>query len=118
MKLTLDNNGFIYVAEYSEKFRKLIIKIAEKSALNSLGNKSLSKIGIFLFGSPSRQEMIDESDADIMIIRKNDNEEYLKFREEFIKNLEKEKFPKIDVPMWGNLTECKNMLKDMILLIC
>ena len=115
MKLKLNNNGFIYVTKYSEKFRKLIIGIAEKSALTSLGKKSLSNIGIFLFGSPSRQEMIDESDADIMIIRKNDNEEYLKFREEFIKNLEKEKFPKIDVPMWGNLTECKNYLECSII---
>jgi len=60
MKLKLNNNGFIYVTKYSEKFRKLIIGIAEKSALTSLGKKSLSNIGIFLFGSPSRQEMIDE----------------------------------------------------------
>jgi len=31
-----------------------------------------------------------------------------------MKNLEKEKFPKIDVPIWGNLIECKNYLEHSI----
>lgn len=114
METMLKNNGFIYITRYSEEFRKLIIKIAKKSELNAFGQKHLNKIGIFLFGSPSRQEMINESDADIMIIREKDSEEYFKFRKEFMKNLEKERFPKIDVPIWGNLRDCENYIKYSI----
>ncbi len=70
------NEGFVYVTNYSPRFRKLIQDIAEK-AEQSIPCKKLNGIAIFLFGSPSRQEMVDESDADIMIIREADNEDYL-----------------------------------------
>src|SRR3989344_1878111 len=107
------NGGFIYVTNYSYKFRELIQDIAEK-AEQAIPSKKLNGIAIFLFGSPSRQEMVDESDADIMIIRENDSEDYLIFRNEFIKLLEKENFEKIDVPDWGNYEDCKAYIKDSI----
>lgn len=107
------NAGFIYVTNYSFKFRKLIQSIAEK-AERALPSKRLNEIGIFLFGSSSRQEMIDESDADIMIVRTSDNEDYELFRSEFIKLLEKENFSKLDVPDWGTLKDCESYLKYSI----
>jgi len=107
------NEGFVYVTNYSYKFRQLIQNIAER-AEQAIPSKKLNGIGIFLFGSPSRQEMVDESDADIMIIREKDNEDYLLFRKEFIKLLEKENFEKIDVPDWGNYNDCENYIVDSI----
>lgn len=107
------NGGFVYVTNYSFKFRGLIQDIAEK-AEQAIPCKKLNGIAIFLFGSPSRQEMVDESDADIMIIRKADNEDYLIFRNEFIKLLKKENFEKIDIPDWGNYEDCKAYIKDSI----
>lgn len=107
------NEGFVYVTNYSHKFRELIQNIAEK-AEQAIPSKKLKGMGVFLFGSPSRQEMVDESDADIMIIRDKDTEEYLTFRNEFIKLLEKENFGKIDVPDWGNYNDCENYIKDSV----
>src|SRR3989344_5021187 len=106
-------NGFIYVVGYSNKFRKLIEEISRRSAEISK-NINLNDIGIFLFGSPSRQEMIEESDADILIIRKENNQEYYNFREVFMRELEKENFPKIDVPDWGTLKECETYIEKSI----
>mgnify|MGYP001564559005 FL=1 len=106
-------NGFLYVTEYSEKFKRLIRKIADVSAKESLG-KDLNGIGIFLFGSPSRQEMVDESDADILIIRYKNSDDYRKFRKVFLENLKKEKFPKIDIPEWGSLEDCETYIKNCI----
>ena len=107
------NGGFVYVTNYSQKFRELIQNISERAEL-AIPSKRLVGIGVFLFGSPSRQEMVDESDADIMIIRETDNEDYLIFRNEFIKLLEKENFEKIDVPDWGNYEDCEIYLKESI----
>jgi len=107
------NAGFVYVTNYSYKFRELIQNIAER-AEQAIPSKKLKGIGVFLFGSSSRQEMVDESDADIMIIREKDNEDYLLFRKEFIRIIEKENFEKIDIPDWGNYTDCENYLKDSI----
>src|SRR3989344_7276767 len=104
------NEGFVYVTNYSHKFRESIQTIAER-AEQATPQKKLKGIGVFLFGSPSRQEMVDESDADIMIIREKDNEEYLRFRNEFIRLLEKENFEKIDVPDWGNYNDCEDYIK-------
>lgn len=106
-------NGFLYITNYSSQFKKLIISIAKKAKEDS-GLKDMSGLGIFLFGSPSRQEMVEESDADIMIIRENDDEKYLEFKKNFISLLKKEQFPKIDVPDWGNLAECEIYLRDSI----
>src|SRR3989338_262677 len=94
------NGGFVYVTNYSYKFRKLIQNIAER-AEQAIPSKKLNGVGVFLFGSPSRQEMVDESDADIMIIREKDSEDYLFFKKEFIRLIEKENFEKIDIPDWG-----------------
>ncbi|MEK6952372.1 MAG: nucleotidyltransferase domain-containing protein [Nanoarchaeota archaeon] len=107
------NRGFVYVTNYSYKFRELIQCIAEK-AEQAIPCKKLNGIAIFLFGSPSRQEMVDKSDADIMIIRESDNDDYLIFRNKFIKLLEKENFEKIDVPDWGNYEDCEAYIKDSI----
>ncbi|MDP3882217.1 MAG: hypothetical protein Q8Q31_05060 [Nanoarchaeota archaeon] len=107
------NGGFVYVTNYSYRFRELIQSIAEK-AEKSLPSKRLKGIGIFLFGSPSRQEMIDESDADVMILRDKDSEDYNLFRSEFMALLEKEKFSKIDVPDWGTFEECEAYIKHSI----
>jgi len=113
MRQSKENKGFIYVTNYSFRFRELIKSLAEK-AKESLSSKRLNKIGIFLFGSPSRQEMIDESDADIMIIREEDNEDYFLFKSEFLNLLKKENFSKIDVPDWGNFNDCEEYLKHSI----
>lgn len=107
------NEGFVYVTNYSNDFRKLIQTLAEKTE-QAIPSKKLKGIAIFLFGSPSRQEMIEGSDADIMIIRDKDNEDYSIFREEFIKLLEKENFEKIDIPDWGNYEDCESYVKDSI----
>lgn len=107
------NSGFVYVTNYSYKFLKLIQSMAER-AEKVLPSKKLNNMGVFLFGSPSRQEMIDESDADIMIVRKEDNEDYTLFRSEFISLLEKEKFPKIDIPEWGSFEDCESYLKHSV----
>ncbi len=109
----LMNEGYIYVTNYSFKFRKKIQEIAA-NAEKIIPSKILKGIGVFLFGSPSRQEMVDESDADIMIIRKEDGEDYEIFRKEFIRLLEMEDFDKIDVPDWGNYEECEAYLKDSV----
>lgn len=107
------NEGFSYITLYSQKFRRLIQSIAE-SAESHLPDGKLNGIGVFLFGSPSRQEMIDESDADIIIIRKEDNSEYNLFKKNFIKLLEKENFSKIDLPDWGTFEDCENYIKYSI----
>jgi len=107
------NGGFVYVTNYSYKFRELIQNIAER-AEQVIPSKKLNGIGIFLFGSPSRQEMVDESDADIMIIRERDSEDYLLFRKEFIRLIEKENFEKIDIPDWGNYKDCEHYIADSI----
>ena len=106
-------NGFLYTTNYSSKFKSLIVSLAKKAKENS-NIKDLKGIGIFFFGSPSRQEMVEESDADIMIIREEENEDYLNFKKNFIALLEEENFPKIDVPDWGNLDECEIYLRDSI----
>lgn len=106
-------DGFIYVTDYSFRFRKLIKSLAER-AEKSLPSKKLKKIGIFLFGSPSRQEMVEESDADIIIIREKNSEDYETFRKEFIKLLERQEFDKIDVPNWGTFKDCKEYIKHSI----
>ena len=107
------NSGFVYVTIYSYKFRELIQTIAER-AEQAIPSKKLKGIGVFLFGSPSRQEMVDESDADIMIIREKDNEDYLLFRKEFIRLIEKENFEKIDIPDWGSYADCEYYIADSI----
>ena len=100
------NEGFIYVTNFSLKFRTFIQSTAEK-AESMLPSRKLDGIGVFFFGSSSRQEMIDESDVDIMIIREKNSSDYILFRSEFIKLLEKENFAKIDVPEWGTFRDCQ-----------
>ncbi len=107
------NNGFVYVTNYSCKFKELIQSIVEK-AEKIIPSGKMKDMGIFLFGSPSRQEMVDESDADIMIIRKEDSEDYKSFRAEFMNYLEKENFSKIDVPDWGTFEDCEQYLKNSV----
>lgn len=107
------NDGFIYVTNYSYKFRTLIQSIAER-AEQALPSRKLENVAIFLFGSPSRQEMVDESDADILIIREKDTEDYHIFRAEFMKLLQNENFEKIDVPFWGTYGDCNLYLQDSI----
>ena len=104
---------FAYITSYSDRFSRLICRIAH-DAENNLSITKLKDIGIFLFGSPSRQEMVEESDADIMIIRAKDDENYLKFRGEFIRILKMNNFPKVDVPEWGTLEDCEVYLKFSI----
>lgn len=113
MLINANREGFLHVANYSYKFRKLIKSIAE-NAEGLLPTRKLAGIGIFLFGSPSRQEMVEESDADILIVRKEDNEDYYLFRTEFTRLLEKEGFPKIDLPEWGNYKDCENYIEHSI----
>ena len=106
-------DGFAYVTSFSYKFQSLIHSLA-KAAERTLPSGKLEGIGIFLFGSPSRQEMVLESDADVMIIREGDSEDYHTFREVFMKLLEEEKFGKLDVPEWGTFEDCESYLLQSI----
>jgi hypothetical protein len=49
-----------------------------------------------------------------MLIRKTNSKDFSKFKKEFLKLLEKEDFPKIDVPDWGTLEECEIYIKNSI----
>jgi predicted nucleotidyltransferase len=107
------SNGLIHTTNYSYAFREKVQKLAKKARAKS-GLKDLDGIGVFLFGSPARQEMVEESDADVMIIREMDDEKYFAFRREFIRLLGKEDFEKIDVPDWGNYEDCECYLAHSI----
>lgn len=62
-------------------------------------------IGLFLYGSPGRREMVCESDLDVMIIHRDDSKKYAMFKKRFKELVEPFAFCKIDLPEWGTLDE-------------
>lgn len=100
-------DGFQHVREYSKLFTELITSVAMLCEKKIFREKKMRGMGIFLFGSPSRQEMVSDSDADILIIREENVERFSEFKEEFMRELQKYDFSKIDIPDWGTIKDCE-----------
>ncbi|MEM4240288.1 MAG: nucleotidyltransferase domain-containing protein [Candidatus Woesearchaeota archaeon] len=104
-------NGFEFVRCCTIKIREDICRIATECE-RKVGK--LDGIAVFFFGSLARQEMIPESDLDILIIRKKDTPQYFAFRKEFIKQVSALNFCKVDIPEWGTLKDCRIAISKSI----
>jgi len=99
------NRGIEMAIEYSEAIESATKNLFNftKENLNHRGNG----IAAFLYESPGRKEMVSESDLDIMLVYKNNSNEYKNFKEKFQYFAKPFEFCKIDLPVWGTLEEAK-----------
>jgi len=104
-------NGFEFVHHCTIRIREGICRVV-RDCERKVG--LLDGIAVFFFGSLARQEMIPESDLDILIIRKKDTPQYFNFRKEFINQLSKIYSCKIDIPDWGTLKDCRTAISKSI----
>lgn len=74
---------------------------------NELDMEDKRGIAAFLYGSPGRREMVCESDLDMMLVYRDNSQEYINFKKKFKKLAEPFNFCKIDLPEWGTLEEVK-----------
>ncbi len=74
----------------------------------------MQDVAIFLFGSPARYELLGESDADILIVRKKDTAEVRKFQMLFTQVMGEYGFVKIDIPTWGTIEDCRQYVMTAV----
>lgn len=96
-----------YAKAYCEKYDSMVRKICDQSIPN------MDEITLCDFGSPARYEMLGQSDLDCLLIRE-DEINIVPLREKFMDNLKSFDFSKLDIPMWGSLTDCGNYLKKSV----
>ena len=96
-----------YAVEYCNRYESLLKNIWESVHPPTKG------VVLCVFGSPARYEMLGESDLDCMLIRE-DGLDVDSYRSEFISKANSYGFSKIDIPVWGSLSDCKNYMKYAI----
>ncbi len=107
-------HAFEYGKEYMRHYLKLITSLAMKAYYVVFGNTNMTGICLFSFGSPSRFEMLGESDLDLLIVKENHTTNLEEFQRIFIDYLKPYKFCKLDIPVWGTIDECEDYLKNAV----
>jgi len=72
------------------------------------------KICVMTFGGPARREMLGESDADILLVRRQSTPQILKFRHVFEQKVRALGFLKVDIPVWGDVSDCEAFISNSI----
>jgi len=95
-----------FAKQYSDSYHDMIKKVGSEIEIPR---------GACLcsFGSPSRYEMIGESDLDCFIVH-DETTDINQFRKVFHAKLENVGYDKLDIPVWGSLKECKTYLQHSI----
>lgn len=106
--------AFEHGKEYMHHYLNLIRALAVKTYEEIFGNSSLNGICLFSFGSPSRFEMLGESDLDLLIVKENNSAKINEFQRRFIEYLKPYKFCKLDIPDWGTINECEEYIKNAV----
>jgi UTP:GlnB (protein PII) uridylyltransferase len=82
-------NSLEYGKKYISYYLQLIKHIAKKTNIEVFGSENPKGIALFSFGSPSRYEMLGESDLDLLIVRENKNKKFEEFHKKFVKKITK-----------------------------
>ncbi len=87
-----------------------------KSAIEAYGQPSTPGLGVYVYGSAGREEMVGgDADADVFILEYNPSEKGRKFRELFVKEMNKFEYSKLDLPEWGTLDEAETFLRRSLI---
>ena len=106
-----NNRSFDHACDYLVQFRHLVRHIARGISREVFQREEADQVSVFLFGSSARVEMLGESDADVLVIRREDTPATKRFRNRFVEALKPYRFSKIDVPVWGTLGHCRAYLE-------
>ncbi len=107
-----DYDGLNMAVAYSNVIGYVVRELFDLTK-ERLNNKK-REIAAFLYGSPGRREMICESDLDVMLVYKDNSQEYINFKKKFKELAEPFDFCKIDLPEWGAIEEIKIFAKKSI----
>ncbi len=102
-----------------EETRLLINRIKSvynKSARDSYGQSSTPGLGVYVYGSVGRGEMVGgDADADVFILETGPTEKSRQFRELFVKRMNEFDYAKLDIPEWGKLDEAQIFLEKSLI---
>ncbi len=104
-------NDDLYALDCAKEFTSAYDSIVKSVVSETTDN--LNGIAIYAFGSPARYEMLGQSDLDCMIVRQDDLD-IKDFKRSLLTNLQRFNFSKLDVPVWGTLSDCKNYISTAI----
>jgi len=103
---TQNYDGLGIALAYSEVMEYVVRGLFDLTAEQS-DNKEKKGIAAFLYGSPGRREMVCESDLDMMLVYRDNSQDYIDFKKKFKELAEPFNFCKIDLPEWGTIEETK-----------
>lgn len=107
-------DGLTMAMNYSDVIEYVTKSLFDITSENLGIDTDGSGIGIFLYGSPGRREMVCESDLDVMLIYKDKSKIYQTFQNQFTKFAEPFNFCKIDLPEWGTLKDAEIFAKKSV----
>lgn len=94
-------DGLTMAIAYSDMMEYVVKELFNLTAERVTSNG----IAAFLYGSSGRREMVCESDLDVLLVYRNNSDEYKKFKDKFKEFASSFKFCKIDLPQWGAIDE-------------
>ena len=97
------SDGLSLAMDYSD-MAKYVVGSLFNLTRNSFGG-TVPGIGVFLYGSPGRNEMVCESDLDVLLAYRDNSQVYLDFKSRFGEFVSPFRFCKIDLPEWGTMDE-------------
>lgn len=102
--------GFYLCKHYSSGFKSTITSIYDFLSCQFPD----TQIALGVYGSPSRDEMAAESDADIILISLRENDQTLAFRRKVSEALLNFQFAKVDMLNWGSIDHLRKLAKESI----
>lgn len=106
-------DGLSMAIAYSDIMEYVVQELFDLTA-EQLNNKNKKGVAAFLYGSPGRREMVCESDLDMMLVYKDNSQDYINFKKRFKELAESFNFCKIDLPEWGTIEESKIFARKSI----
>ncbi|MDD4877789.1 MAG: hypothetical protein PHO02_02000 [Candidatus Nanoarchaeia archaeon] len=102
-------DGIQMVLNYTHVMESVVKDLFNMSA------NGIKGIGVFLYGSLGRKEMVSESDVDMLILHEEKGEgTYKEIKTRFKQYVKPFQFCKIDLPEWGNLAEAEIFARKSI----
>ncbi len=71
-------DGLSMAIAYSDIMEYVVRELFDLTA-EQLNNKNKKGVAAFLYGSPGRREMVCESDLDMMLVYKDNSQDYINF---------------------------------------
>ena len=110
---TQNYDGLSMAIAYSDVMEYVVKELFDLTT-EQIGNKEKKGIAAFLYGSPGRREMVCESDLDMMLVYRDNSQDYINFKKKFKELAEPFNFCKIDLPEWGTIEEAKTFAQKSI----